>query len=160
MSKQIAVASQGQYMTFTLDQQQFGIPIASVREIIQEDQITPLPHSPAYIKGVIDLRGEVIPVLDLRLKFSLEEKESTKETCIIIIISDSGDVGAVVDTVTEVLTFEQEQIGAAPSLSTSGNESFVMGVGKQDERMLLLLDISTLVSSSSEEIDLKGLLPS
>ena len=146
-------------MTFTLDTQQFGIPISSVREIIQEDQITTLPHTPPFIKGVIDLRGAVIPVIDLRLKFSMVEKESSKETCIIIIIGDDGDIGVVVDSVTEVLTFEQSQIGAAPTISTSGHDSYVIGVARQSDSMMLLLDITTLVSNSSSELNLSEMLP-
>lgn len=137
----------GKYLTFFLDREEYGIEIVRVREIIGLMTITSVPRTPEYLRGVINLRGKVIPIIDLRLKFDMPEVENTEETCIIVVQSGDDSVGAVVDKVSEVLDITDEDIVDAPSLGADVNTDYILGIGKSESGVKLLLDIDKVLSS-------------
>jgi len=132
---------ESQYLTFTLNQQIFGIPIEFVREINQLPEITPIPNTPACVAGVINLRDKVIPVIDLHCKFKVAEIPPTRETCVIVIDSRQGQVAIIVDTVASVIPFANDQIELPPALIQEPESSFILGFGKLGNQVLVLLDI-------------------
>lgn len=141
-----AAARGGKYLTFSLASEEYGLEILKVREIIGIMDITCIPQMPAYIKGVINLRGKVIPVMDLRLKFGLEPAAYTEQTCVIVV--DVGAlVGVIVDTVEEVLDVNASQIDAPPPLGANVDTSFILGMGKVKGGVKILLDIDKVLSS-------------
>jgi len=146
---------EGKYLTFAIGNEEFGVEILKVREIIGYVPVTPVPKSPAYLKGVINLRGQVIPVIDLRLKFGLAEKEVTDQTCIVIIETRTQSqtvlTGLIVDHVSEVLNIDAEQIEPAPSLGTSVDTSFILGMAKAGNQVKILLEIDAVVHQETEE---------
>lgn len=136
----------GKFLTFQLADESYGLEILKVREIIGLLDITAVPQMPPYVKGVINLRGKVIPVLDLRLKFGLEEAEHTKQTCIIVV--DVGkEVGIIVDTVSEVLGIADESIDPPPAMGETLDTSFIFGIGKVGDAVKILLDIDKVLTS-------------
>lgn len=139
----------GKYLSFSLREETYGIPIESVQEIIEMAPITYVPNLPDFVKGVINLRGKVLYVIDLRGKFGLEETSFTKETCIIIVDIGSLQLGVIVDSVYEVLEFKKENIEANQSLSDDDNDQFIIGMGKIDEKVIILADLSIAFSSES-----------
>lgn len=138
----------GKFLTFFLAGEEYGLEILKVQEIIGLMAITPVPGTPPYLLGVINLRGKLIPVLDIRLKFGIEAQESRKENCIIVVEVQSHKVGVVVDSVSEVLDIAPEDVEAAPSFGSQVDTSFIMGVGKTDDKVRLLLDIDRVLSST------------
>ena len=139
-------AQGGKYLTFSLAAEEYGLEILKVREIIGIMDITSMPQMPAYVKGVINLRGKVIPVIDLRLKFGLEPAEYTEQTCIVVV--DVGSlVGVIVDTVQEVLDIDEKQIDPPPPLGASVDTTFIMGMGKVKDDVKILLDIDKVLGS-------------
>jgi len=136
----------GKYLTFKLAEEEYGVEILKVREIIGLLAITAVPCMPVCMKGVINLRGKVIPVIDLRLKFGLSEAEHTDQTCIIVV--DVGkEIGIIVDTVSEVLDIAGEEIEPAPTMSADVDTSFILGMGKVGDEVKILLDIDKVLSS-------------
>ena len=136
----------GKYLTFSLADEEYGLEILKVREINGIMDITAVPQMPDFIKGVINLRGKVIPVVDLRLKFGLESIEYTEATCIIVV--DVGTLtGIIVDTVQEVLDIEDEQIDPPPPLGASVDTSFILGMGKVKDEVKILLDIDKVLTA-------------
>jgi purine-binding chemotaxis protein CheW len=142
-----AAAKPGRYLTFVLDKQQYAVPIMAVREINQLCEITPVPKTPPFVLGVINLRGKIIPVADLRLKFGMSKSEFTRQTCIVVIETDSGHVGMVVDEVNDVVELHGSHIEPAPHLGSRAEMQFLMGIGKFQERVLILIDIHAALSS-------------
>lgn len=136
----------GKYLTFQLNNQEYGIEITKVIEILGVLPITPIPQAPHYVKGVINLRGVVIPVVDTRTKFGLAEIEHTSETCIIVVDVNRRSIGLIVDTVKEVIDIAEDQIEDSPDLGGSGDNGFIRGVGKIGDRVNVLLDIDVLLS--------------
>ncbi len=136
----------GKYLTFKLANEEYGVEILKVREINGLMDITTVPQMPAYMKGVINLRGKVIPVVDLRLKFGIEEIGHTEETCIIV-VNVGKEIGIMVDTVSEVLNVSNENIEPAPTLGTSADTSFILGMGKVEDQVKILLDIDRVLTS-------------
>ena len=137
----------GKYLTFKLANEEYGVEILKVREINGVMAITSVPQMPTYMKGVINLRGKVIPVIDLRLKFGLDEIEQTEETCIIVV--DVGrEIGIIVDTVSEVLDVIGDNIEPPPSMGGSVDTSFILGMGKVGEEVKILLDINKVLSTN------------
>lgn len=134
-------ARPGQYLTFGLGNQSYAVPIGAVREIIQVCEITTVPKTPSFVEGVINLRGKIIPVVDLKMKLGMSRAAATRQTCIIVIEAESGQVGIIVDQVNEVVDLEASQI--EPSLSIGDDDSlgFLMGLGKLPDRVLILVDI-------------------
>lgn len=136
----------GKYLTFSLAGEEYGLAILRVREIIGLMDITAIPQAPPEVKGVINLRGKVIPVIDLRLKFGLPAAEYTDQTC--IIVTDVGFlVGVIVDTVQEVLDIDSGQIDPPPPLGAAVNTSFVLGMGKVRDDVKILLDIEEVLGA-------------
>ncbi len=140
-------AKAGRYLTFVLKGRPYGLPIDTVRGINQVNEITPVPQTPEFVIGVINLRGKVIPVVDLRLKFGLEYTPYNRETCIIVIEGEHGQIGMVVDQVSEVVDFIEENIEASPQMGEKMN--FVLGMGKVDERVIILIDIVSALSKEA-----------
>lgn len=139
-------AQGGKYLTFSLASEEYGLEILKVREIIGIMDITAMPQMPPYVKGVINLRGKVIPVIDLRTKFGLESAEYTEQTCIVVV--DVGSlVGVIVDTVQEVLDIDGTQIDPPPPLGASVDTTFIMGMGKVKDDVKILLDIDKVLGS-------------
>lgn len=142
-----AVHKEGKYLTFVLCEEEYGLEILKVREIIGLLDVTPVPQTPAFVKGVINLRGKVIPVVDLRLKFGMPEAEYTKETCIIVVDVGALLMGIIVDTVSEVIEIKEEEIEPAPSFGEKVDVKFILGMGKIKGKVKILLDIDRVLSS-------------
>jgi len=153
----------GRYLTFVLAEEEYGLEILKVREINGVMDITAVPHVPTYIKGVINLHGKVIPVIDLRLKFGIEETPRTSETCIIVVDVKGLLMGIIVDRVSEVLDVAEEDIEEPPSFGTTVNTDFILGMGKVKGSVKILLDIEkvlvdvkfTKVASVATEVETK-----
>ena len=140
----------GKYLTFSLGKEEYGLGILNVREIIGVMEITAVPHTPDYIKGVINLRGRVIPVMDLRLRFGMEESEHNQRTCIIVVEvqgqSGQFQVGMVVDSVSEVLNIAVEDIEPPPSFGTSVTDAVnILGMAKIKGEVKILLDTDKVI---------------
>lgn len=136
----------GKFLTFFLAGEEYGIEILKVQEIIGMMTITPVPRTPHFIRGVINLRGKVITVVDLRLKFEMEPKEQTEETCIIVVQTGGIQIGCVVDKVSEVLDINEREIEEAPSFGADVNTDYILGIGKSQGKVKLLLDIDKVLS--------------
>lgn len=146
----------GKYLTFRLAEEGYGLEILKVQEIIGLMSITRVPRTPEFIRGVINLRGKVIPVVDLRLKFGFDKKENTDKTCIIVVqVEKTSDesviMGIIVDEVSEVLDIKAEQIEPAPSFGASVDTDFILGMGKASQKVVMLLDVDKVMSKN--EID-------
>jgi purine-binding chemotaxis protein CheW len=137
----------GKYLTFALAEEEYGLEILKVREIISMSEITSVPKTPDYVKGVINLRGKVIPVVDLHLKFSMDEAPYTDETCIIVVDVNGVEMGIIVDHVSEVLNIASGDIEDAPEFGASVNIDFILGMGKAEGRVTILLDISRVIGA-------------
>src|SRR5579864_607481 len=141
----------GKYLTFRLGQEEFGVQVLRVREIMGIQEVTAVPQTPGYVKGVINLRGKVIPVVDLRLKFGLPELEYTPRTCIIVvqIESDAGKlmIGVIVDAVSEVLTLQTGDIEDTPDFGSGVATPYLLGMAKIKGKVKILLDIDRVLSS-------------
>ncbi len=138
-------ATTSQYLTFTLAEEQYAVEVYDVKEVLEYSTVTRVPRTQEFMRGVINLRGSVVPVIDLRLKFSMPETEKTVNTRIIVMeVEINGDkvtVGTLADSVQEVINLDQEQIEPAPQIGTRINTEFIKGIGKQDERFIIILDI-------------------
>jgi len=144
------IAKPGQYLTFILKAQPYGVPIGAVREINRIGEITTVPKAPHYVSGVMNLRGKVIPVVNLRTRLAFEAAEYTKETCIIVIETPSGQVGMIVDAVNGVVDLVDANIEPPPHLDNSNYNEYVMGMGKLDGQILILIDIVRTMTSAAE----------
>ncbi len=142
----------GKFLTFVLNDEVYGIEILKVREIIGLMDVTSVPQTPDYMKGVINLRGKVIPVIDLRLKFSMPEEEHTQETCTIVVEVDNTSIGIIVDKVSEVMEIKGDEIEATPQFGQGIDTNFIMGLGKTKETIVILLDIAKVLSAEEIEI--------
>ncbi len=145
-----------QHLTFKLDTEVFALDISKVREVLEYTLVTKVPQTPNFMCGVINLRGHVVPVVDLRLKFGMSEAEKTVNTCIIIVeVMLDGEttvLGALADSVEEVFEFETDQIEPAPKIGTTLNTNFLRGMGKRDEQFIMILDIDNVFSSEELSI--------
>ena len=144
----------GKYLTFALGEEVFGIEIRHVTEIIGIQAITKVPEVPSYVKGIINLRGKIIPVIDMRLKFKKEEIPYDDRTCIVVIEIKNIPVGLIVDNVDEVLNIADEDIAPPPGSKTSADNRYIKGIGKVGDQVQLLLDCDELLLS--EEINQIG----
>lgn len=139
-----------QYLTFMLDQEVFALGIAKVREVLDYTAITKVPKTPDFMRGVINVRGGVVPVVDLRVKFGMAPTPQTVNTCIIIVeIAMEGEVtilGVLADKVEEVLDLDPAQIEPAPRIGTRLRTDFIKGMGKRDEQFIIILDIDRVFS--------------
>lgn len=142
---------EGKYLTFTLAEEEYGIGILKIKEIIGMLPITSVPQTPDFVKGVINLRGKVIPVMDLRLRFGMMSMDYTERTCIIV-VEISGQtgtilVGIVVDAVSEVLNIKGDDIEKTPTFGTKLNTDYILGMAKMEGGVKILLDIDQVLSS-------------
>lgn len=140
-----------QYLAFNLEKEVFAFDISKVREVLEFTAVTKVPQTPEMMKGVINLRGSVVPVIDMRIKFGMTETEKTVNTVIIIIEIDldgtSTMIGALVDSVKEVIDLDSEHIEPPPKIGTKLNTDFIRGMGKQDGQFLIILDIEKIFSA-------------
>lgn len=141
---------QGRYLTFLVDGEALGLEIGYVKEIIGIQPIARLPDAPEYVKGIINLRGKIIPVIDMRLKFQKQPAEYTDRTCVIVVDTGDRTAGLIVDQVTEVLRIEQNNIVPPPDLS-SGASGYIKGIGKSDGQVKLLLDTEMLLANEQDK---------
>ena len=146
-----AMNETGQYLTYKLADEVFALDIAKVREVLDYTTVTKVPQTPEFMCGVINLRGSVVPVIDMRLKFGMSKTEQTVNTCIIIteVTLDGENVilGALADSVQEVLDLGPEQIEPAPRIGTRLNTDFIKGMGKHDEQFIIILDVDKVFSA-------------
>lgn len=146
------------YLTFKLDDEIFAVEVHKVREVLEFDTITKVPHTPEYMCGVINLRGSVVPVMDMRLKFGLEPTEKTIDTCIIVLeIMMEGEpliIGALADSVQEVFELSTSNIEPPPKFGTRLHTDFLKGMGQRDKKFIMILDIDR-VFSTEELIELQ-----
>ncbi len=140
-----------QYLTFKLGDEVFGVDVAQIREILDYIKITKVPQTPDFMCGVINLRGNVVPVIDMRLKFGLERTNTTVDTCIVVVeVELEGEktiLGALVDSVQEVFELDPEDIEPAPRIGIKLNIDFIKGMGKRDDNFIILLNIDKIFTS-------------
>jgi purine-binding chemotaxis protein CheW len=140
-----------QYLTFKLDEEIFAIDVAKVREVLDFTAITKIPRTPGFMSGVINLRGSVVPVVDLRLCFEMSKTTKTVNTCIVVVEvlldGESTIIGALADSVEEVVDLEPEQIEPAPRIGTQVRTDFIRGMGKRDTQFVMILDIDKVFSA-------------
>lgn len=141
----------GRFLTFSVGKESYGIEIKYVKEIIGIQEITEVPELPNYVKGIINLRGKIIPVMDVRLRFKKEPREYNDRTCIIVIDVEEISIGLIVDNVSEVLTIEEENIVPPPDLKTGFHNRYVKGIGKVGNEVKLLLDCQKVLND--DEMD-------
>jgi purine-binding chemotaxis protein CheW len=143
----------GKYLTFKLGDEEYGLEILKVQTIIQMQEVTKVPKTPHFVRGVINLRGKVIPVIDLRVKFGLETREDTDKTCIVVVQAtreeqDATTMGIIIDEVNEVPQISAEDIEETPSFGSNVNTSFILGMAKLGGNVKILLDIDRVLSTS------------
>ena len=142
----------GQYLSFVLAEELYALDIGKVREVLELQSITRIPRMPEHMRGIINLRGNAVPVVDLRMKFGLGETESTVETCIIIVeVQVEGEelvVGALADSVREVFELDTETILPPPRMGSGIDTAFLQGMGKIEERFVMLLDVDRIFSAN------------
>lgn len=147
---------QNKFLTFTIENEAYGIGILKIKEIIGMMAITHVPKMPEFVKGVVNLRGKIIPVMDLRLKLGMEGREYNDRTCIIVVEIDTTNgtnlTGLVVDTVSEVLDIKEENIEAAPAYFEGEEQEFIIGIGKVKDKVIMLLDAEKMLSSKDKEL--------
>lgn len=140
-----------QYLTFTLDQEVFALEIAKVREVLEFNAVTKVPRTPGFLRGVINLRGNVVPVVDLKSKFGMGATERTVNTCVVIAeVTVDGEptvLGALADSVREVIDLDPAQIEPPPRIGTRLDTAFIRGMGKRDDEFLILLDVDKVFSA-------------
>ncbi|MGD0907591.1 MAG: chemotaxis protein CheW [Candidatus Acidiferrales bacterium] len=140
-----------QYLTFKLGNEVFGIDVAKVREVLDFTNITEIPRTPEFMSGVINLRGSVVPVVDLRLCFQMTKTERTRNTCIIVVEvlldGESTVIGALADSVEEVIDLEPDQIQPAPKIGTQIHTDFIKGMGKRDSQFIMILEIDRVFTA-------------
>ena len=141
----------GRYLTFDLDEEVFGLEIRYVTEIIGMQPITKIPEVPEYIKGIINLRGKIIPVIDMRLKFKKESISYDDRTCIVVIDTQEMIVGLIVDKVSEVLSIDDQDIVPPPDQRTGIRNEYIHGIGKIDEKVKILLDCRRLLNEEETQ---------
>jgi len=147
---------ENQIVIFELGSEFFGADIAKVESIIKLQPITQLPHAPSFVEGVTNLRGKVLPVINLRKRFGLPAREIDKNSRIIVVSVDQIEVGMIVDEVSEVLTVPEGVVEAAPAIATSVDSSFIKGIAKLDQRLVILLDLSRILVADEQIPDLQG----
>jgi len=161
MSLQHDTLSAVQYLTFTLRTETFAVPVAQVREILDSVPLTRVPQMPAFVAGVLNLRGRVVPVIDLRVRFGFAGQEATRDTCIVVLEIDLDgalmEFGALVDGVQEVLALSADQIEPPPRLGLGMSCDLLAGIGKQGERFIILLRPERLIADGAAA-QLAGLL--
>jgi purine-binding chemotaxis protein CheW len=153
VQKQSTAQGESKYLSFALANEEYGLEILKVREIIGYVEVTSVPQMPSYVKGVINLRGQVVPVVDLRARFGMQSMDITAETCIIVVETAAGgpgshgtsNTGIIVDRVREVLAIPEQDIEPPPQFGAAVDTAFILGLGKTGERVTILLDIDRIL---------------
>lgn len=143
-----------QFLTFTLGGEEYGVEILRVQEIKGFSAVTPIPNAPDYVKGVMNLRGTVVPVFDLRLKFGMERKDYDRFTVIVVVNVGARVVGLIVDSVSDVLDVDHDAIETSPDLGASVDTSILQGIARNNDRLITLLDIDRVVGESRVTVEL------
>lgn len=150
--------AENQYVVFSLEKEEFGIDIMNVKEIIPYQESIQVPNTPNFIEGIINYRGNVIPVINLKRRFKLGAQEVTKDTRIIVITLGNKEIGFVVDEASQTLRLEENQIDPAPDIISGVDRKYIIGVGKVDDRLLILLDLEkVLTDEEKDEIEMLDL---
>ncbi len=143
-----------QLISFAISDEDYGVDIQTVKEVIRHREITRLPKAPAFVKGVINLRGDIIPIIDLRERFGMEQQEYSNMTRVIVVEVEGRSVGMVVDSVSHVIRIEEGQIEPPPPCVGKKSEEYIRGVGKVDEKLIVLLHITRILTAEEKvEID-------
>ena len=140
-----------QLVIFELANEYYGVDIAAVESIIKLQPITVVPHAPSYVKGVTNLRGKVMPVVELHKRFGLASVEPTKDSRIVVVAMGGLAAGLIVDGVSEVLTIQDQNIEPAPRMTTTVDSGFITGIAMLDDRLIILLDLSKVLSTQEQE---------
>ncbi|MFB6357062.1 MAG: chemotaxis protein CheW [bacterium] len=141
----------GKYLTFNLKEEKYGISIRPIDDIIEFQEYTEVPQTSDYLQGVINLRGSVVPVIDLRKKFGMEEEEYDRKTCIIVVTIEDMQTGIIVDFVNEVLELSDGEIDPAPSMGHQIRQEFIAGMGKRGDDVIILLDLDNILAEEEAE---------
>lgn len=141
---------ENQIVVFEVGSEHFGVEIASVESIIKMQPITQLPHVPSFVEGVTNLRGKVLPVIDLRKRFGLTPREADKNSRIIVVNVDQTEVGMIVDEVSEVLTIAEGAVEPAPAITSTVDSSFITGIAKLNQRLVILLDLHRILTNEEK----------
>jgi purine-binding chemotaxis protein CheW len=140
-----------QFLTFTLATETYALEVGNVREVLEMSRITPLPRTPQYMRGVINVRGSVVPVVDLKLKLGMSRTEKSIDTCVVVLDVPSPEgrvtIGALVDSVQEVVEFDSAKIEPPPRLGTAVQTEFLRGIGKREERFVMILEIGKVFAA-------------
>ncbi|MDA1226962.1 MAG: chemotaxis protein CheW [Chloroflexi bacterium] len=147
-----AAASEQQLVVFDLATESYGVDIGAVREIIRMQEITNVPRTPEFVEGVINLRGKVIPVVDLRKRFGLPVEEKSSENRIVVVDIGGNDIGVIVDAVNEVLRIFTDSVEPPSSVITTADSDYLMGIAKVDDRLIILLDLESVLSAEERAI--------
>ena len=150
MGNEIIQRDEQQLVVFDLASEAYGVDIGAVREIIRLQEITKVPRTPQFVAGVINLRGKVIPVIDLRKRFALQVAAETGDNRIVVVDIGGQDIGAVVDAVTEVLRITRDSIEPPASVITTDDSGYLLGIGKLDDKLIILLDLQQVLSQSEQ----------
>ena len=146
--RRVPAAQAGEYLTYRLGDEEYGVDIQKVQEIRSYEQPTRIPNVPAFIKGVVNLRGVIVPIVDMRMRFNLPDVTYDSFTVVIVVNIANRIMGMVVDGVSDVITLTPEQLRPTPDFSTAIGEDHVLAIGSIEDRMLILLDIEKLMSSA------------
>jgi len=146
VNEAISTATANQFVTFTLGDEEYGIAILKVQEIIGYPGFTKIPNMPSFVKGVINLRGSVVPVIDLRLKFAMQEREYDTYTVIAILEVKEKVIGVIVDAVSDVITLKEDGMQPTPDFSSGVKVEFISGMGRKGDTLIILLDIDRVLS--------------
>lgn len=145
-------AQSGKYLEFLIDKESYGIPIRFVTEIISMQAVNSLPEAPDYVKGIINLRGRIIPVIDMHCRLNKKDMAYTDRTCIVVAETEWLNIGLIVDSVTEVLMIDEKDIAPAPQIKMADSHGYLLGVGKVNGEVKLLLDCDKLFSDEESKI--------
>lgn len=148
----IAIKAAGEYLIFMLGGEEYGLEVLKVQELRRYDAVTKIANTPDFIKGVVNLRGKIVPIVDLRIKFKLGKVEYNECTVVIILNLNGRVVGVVVDGVSDVIALKEEQIREVPNLVTSIDTQYIVGLATVETQMLILVDIERLMSSQEMEL--------
>ena len=143
---------EGQYLSFNIGKELYGIEIRYVTEIVGKQSITEIPEMPDFVKGVINLRGSVIPVIDVRLRFSMQEREYDDRTCVVVVKINESPIGLVVDTVSEVISIAPELISPAPAVSSAKSNRYIQGIGRMEKRVIILLSVDKMLADHADDL--------
>jgi purine-binding chemotaxis protein CheW len=144
--------SQDQFVTFTLGDEEYGVEVLKVQEIIGHQGFTKVPNVPNFVKGVLNLRGSVVPVIDLRIKFNMPERDYDNFTVILILEVDERVIGAIVDAVSDVVSLQESEIQSTPDFSSGIRADFISGMGRKDDKLIMILDIDKVLGEEDLEM--------